>query len=266
MIKKIIGLIMLSVLIAPNNLFAQMPKEEAERKGIEIVKEAIRRDDGFGDFQSGLKMILTNRQGRTSTRVMRAKTLEVLSDGDKSLTVFDNPRDVKGSAFLSFTHIQGTDDQWLYLPALKRVKRISSDNKSGSFMGSEFSFEDLASEEVEKYTYLYLRDEVLEGQNTFVIERYPVDPKSGYSRQNIWYDQDEYRIQKIVIYDRKDKLLKTLVYSGYNQYLEKYWHPDEAFVKNHQTGKTTKLVWENYQFKSGLTEDDFDQDSLKRTR
>ena len=71
---------------------------------------------------------------------------------------------------------------------------------------------------------------------------------------------------KVVIYDRKDKLLKTLVYTGYNKYLEKYWRPDEAFIENHQTGKTTQLVWENYQFNNGLTDDDFDQDSLKRTR
>lgn len=266
MIKKILGLLMMALLIAPNNLCADMTKNEAQLKGLKIVSEAVRRDDGFSDSQSDLNMILTNRQGRTSTRVMRAKTLEVPGDGNKSLTVFDNPRDVKGSAFLSFTHTDRTDDQWLYLPALKRVKRISSDNKSGSFMGSEFSFEDLASEEVEKFTYLYLRDELFNGLNTFVVERYPLDPKSGYSRQQVWYDKEEYRIQKIVIYDRKDKLLKTLTYNGYNKYLEKYWHPDEAFVENHQTGKKTKLTWNNYKFQNGFTESDFDKDSLKRIR
>ncbi len=74
-------------------------------------------------------------------------------DGDKSLFVFDEPRDVQGTAFLIHAHREDADDQWLYLPALKRVKRISSANRSGSFMGSEFAYEDMTAQEVEKFTY-----------------------------------------------------------------------------------------------------------------
>ena len=90
---------------------------------------------------------MKNRQGEESSRYIKNKTLEVENDGDKSLSIFERPRDVKGTALLNFTHKTGTDDQWLYLPALKRVKRISSANKSGSFMGSEFAFEDITSQE-----------------------------------------------------------------------------------------------------------------------
>ena len=128
-------------------------------------------------------MILKNKQGQESTREIRSKTLEVDGDGDKSMTIFNKPNDVKGTALLSFTHKQGPDDQWLYLPALKRTKRIASDNKSGPFMGSEFAFEDIASQEVEKYTYKFLRDDSLGEMDVFVFERYPVDKKSGYTRQ-----------------------------------------------------------------------------------
>ena len=102
-----------------------------------------RRDNGFKDFKVDMEMILRNRHGQESKRVIRLKTLEDPGDGDKSMSIFDEPRDVKGTAFLSYTHKSGSDDQWLYLPALRRVKRIASDNKSGSFMGSEFAFEDI---------------------------------------------------------------------------------------------------------------------------
>ena len=117
--------------------------------------------------------------------------------------MFDKPRDVKGTAFLSFSHAVGADDQWLYLPALKRVKRIASRNKSGPFMGSEFAYEDLSSFEVEKYTYKFLRDETCEGGTCYVVEQYPVDKNSGYTRRVVWLDHNEYRVWKIDFYDRK---------------------------------------------------------------
>ena len=127
--------------------------ETPEEKGLAIAIEADRRDEGFGDNIANLTMILRNRHGQQTSRVLRTRTLEQADDGDKSLIIFDNPGDVKGTAFLSFTHKEGPDDQWLYLPALKRVKRIASGNKSGPFMGSEFAYEDISSQEVEKYGY-----------------------------------------------------------------------------------------------------------------
>lgn len=237
-----------------------------EEKGLSIAIEADRRDTGWGDSTASMKMILRNAQGDESIRDIRVRNLEVQGDGDKGLTIFDEPRDVKGTAFLTFTHKTGPDDQWLYLPALKRVKRISSKNKSGPFMGSEFAYEDISSNEVEKYTYKYLRDEQYQGMDMFVMERYPQDPDSGYTRQVIWIDQAEYRPWKIVYYDRKDSLLKTLTFSDYKQYLDQYWRADEYFMENHQTGKTTKLIWSDYRFNTGLTDRDFDQNSLKRAR
>ena len=252
------------LLILASMLFAAT--DTPEEKGLAIAIEADKRDIGFKDSSSELVMILRNRHGQESSRDMRNKTLEVNGDGDKSLVIFNKPRDVKGTAFLSFTHKSGPDDQWLYLPALKRVKRISSNNKSGPFMGSEFAYEDIASQEVEKYTYKYLRDEEYEGNDCFVIERYPVDKKSGYTRQVVWLDKAAYRVQKVDYYDRKNDLLKTLTPKSYKQYLDKYWRPDEMNMVNHQTGKSTTLVWNNYKFGNGFTKRDFDKNSLKRAR
>jgi hypothetical protein len=240
--------------------------ETAEEKGLAIAIESDKRDTGFVDSTAKMTMELRNKQGDTSTRYIRVRTLEVDGDGDKSMSIFDRPADVKGTAFLTFSHAITPDDQWLYLPALKRVKRINSKNKSGPFMGSEFAYEDLSSQEVEKYTYKYLRDETLNGIDCFVIERYPVDINSGYKRQVSWVNKSEYRQEKIVFYDRKDSLLKTLTFSGYQQYLGQYWRADELHMINHQTGKSTLLSWSDYQFKTGLQDKDFSRNSLKRAK
>ena len=256
--------IALSILLAVSS-FSQCCNASAER-GLEIAIAADNRDKGFGDTTSDMKMTLSDKYGQSTTRAIRNRTLEGSDEGDKSLVIFDSPGDVRGTAFLSHTKKTGTDDQWLFLPALKRVKRIASSNKAGPFMGSEFAYEDIASQEVEKYSYNYLRDEILNDNDCYVVEYDPVDPKSGYKKQIVWMDKAEYRIQKVDFYDRKDTLLKTLVYSGYNQYLDKYWRADKLLMTNHQTGKSTELLFSNWIMQSGLTEKDFQKNALKRIR
>jgi len=253
----------LILLLSPLAAIAQSPEE----KGLAIAREADKRDTGFGNFTADMQMILMNKRGQKSERKIRVRTLEVKDDGDKSLTIFDTPRDVKGTAFLNFTHKAGDDDQWLYLPALKRVKRISSRNKSGSFMGSEFAYEDISSQEVEKYTFKWIRDETYENRECFVIEYYPVDKKnSGYTKQVAWLDKGQYRVWKVEHYDRKNSLLKTLTAKGFRQYLDKYWRSDEMHMVNHLTGKRTRLIMSNYKFRTGLKDSDFNQNSLRRVR
>jgi len=263
--SKKLGLALLALSFLGLNASASATTE-AEAKGLAIAKESKRRDIGWGDSQSSLKMVLRNAAGQESTREIRAKTLEVQGDGDKSLNIFDHPRDVKGTAFLSFSHPVGADDQWIYLPALKRVKRIASRNKSGPFMGSEFAYEDLASFEVEKYTYKFIREEACEGGTCYVVEQYPVDKYSGYTRRVAWIDKEEYRNWKTEFYDRRNSLLKTLTVTSYKQYLDKYWRAEGMRMVNHQTKKTTDLVWEGYQFQTGLSESDFNKNTLKRAK
>ena len=240
--------------------------ESPEAKGLAIAQEVDRHDSGWGDSQVELRMTLKNKHGQTSTRRLRSRVLEQKGEGDKSLIIFDEPKDINGTALLTFSHATAPDDQWLYLPALKRVKRIASANKSGPFVGSEFAYEDLSSEEVEKYTYKFLREESKGGMDCFVIERYPVDTKSGYTRQVVWIDKAEYRIQMVEYYDRKDALLKTLVLKGYQKYLDAYWRAERFTMSNHQSGKSTELVFSNYVFRNGFADRDFDRSTLDRVR
>ena len=133
-------------------------------------------------------------------------------------------------------------------------------------MGSEFAFEDIASQEIAKYTYKYLRDENINGIDCFVIERIPTYKHSGYNRQLVWVNKAEYRPEKTVFYDRKNTLLKTLSFSGYKKYLNQYWRADQLLMNNHQNEKSTTLNWSNYKFKTGLRDKDFTRNSLKRAK
>ena len=181
----LLELVLLACMVAPPLGYAASPEEV----GLEIAVEVRERKQGFGNFTARQAMVLRNKQGQESRRRIRVKILEVEGDGDKSMFVFDEPRDVKGTALLIHAHKEEANDQWLYLPALKRVKRISSSNRSGSFMGSEFAYEDMSPQEVEKFTYRYLRDEPCGELTCTVSELFPEDRKSGYRRQVVWRDR-----------------------------------------------------------------------------
>lgn len=261
--KHLLAISLFSLLPFNGFAFSLPDAMSPQDKGLAIAKESERRDDGWQDSTASMKMILINRNGEQNTREIRIRNLEVKDDGDKGLTIFDSPRDVKGTAFLSFTHALEPDEQWLFLPALNRVKRISSANKSGPFMGSEFAFEDLSSFEVEKFSYELLREEEFNGQLCYVSKLLPQYEHSGYKFVISWMDKKEFRPQKIEFYDRKGSLLKTQTFANYQQYLDQYWRAHEITMINHQTGKKTILEWSDYQFKQGLSDRDFNQQRLK---
>ena len=243
--------------------------QSAEEKGLAISIEADKRDLGFDDFQADGEMVLKDKGGRESRRAFRNLTLERADPalGDLGIVVFSKPRDIRGTALLTHGNIEPKDDdQWIFLPAVKRVKRISSSNRTGKFVSSEFSYEDFGSQEVPDYDYKWLRDEPCPNQPSlqcFVVESYPKNPKSGYSKRIGWTDQNEYRLMQVEFYNRRGDHEKTLVFNGYQQYLGKYWRADEMKMTNVQTGKETDLIWTNYRFRSGLANSDFDSNRLK---
>ena len=165
--------------------------QTAEEKGRAIAVEADKRDTGWVDSRASLRMILGTQSGeqravRELDSMAQERTKE--TDGDKSLIVFRAPKDVQNTALLTYNHVTGNDDQWIYLPALKRVKRIASANRSGPFMGSEFAYEDFTAAEIEKFTYKWLKDEPCGQLTCHVIERVPTYENSGYARQVAWFD------------------------------------------------------------------------------
>ena len=237
--------------------------ETSEEKGLEIAKKSYANSRGYTDSQSDQLMILIDPKGNEVIREISGKNLENYdpNDGDKSIIFFKKPKDVEGTVMLSHTHVNNDDDQWLYLPALGRVKRISSSNKSGSFMGSEIAFEDFSGLDYRKYDWKYLGEEEYDGEICFKLESYPKYKNSGYTKR-IGLTDNLFRARKIDYYDRKGELLKTIYFEDYKLYLDKIWNADTFKVVNHQNNNSTIYKWINRELNVGLNKKDFEKSSL----
>jgi outer membrane lipoprotein-sorting protein len=257
---KITGYLLLAglSLLTSNTVLAITP----EQKGLQIAHEMDKRDSGWRNYSADLKMVLMNKNKDKSIRKIKTKMLEVKNDGDKSLMLFQAPADVRNTVFLSVSHKSGPDDQWLYLPALKRVKRISSSSKGGAFMGSEFSYEDMSSQEPEKYNFRYLRDDKYKGRDVYVVERTPKDKHSIYSKNILWVDKKYFINWKIEYFNRRGTHLKTLSFLKYKRFLKKYWRSRKMYMVNHRSKKSTILGWSSFKFRSKITNRDFNPRNL----
>ena len=245
---------------------APPPGSTPEEQGLHVFVTQDNLDEGYQDAEATMTMILQNSAGLESRREMVTLFLEVPEDGDKTLITFQFPRDIKGTGLLTYEHIETNDDQWLYLPALKRVKRIASQNKSGSFVGSEFSYEDISSNKPAKYTHRYLREALHNGIPFWVVERYPKDSSSGYTKIITWVDQSNYQTFKQEYFDRKGALLKVEHDTQHIHHLRKFWRPSKITMDNVQTKKKTILEFQDWQFQQGLRDSVFTKRSLERQR
>ena len=230
-------------------------------KGTQIIFNNEEYNRGYQSVMSEVEMILINAHKDEIVRSMIIKAIETKEDGDKSILEFKKPLDVKGTKLLTWVHKDKSDEQWLFLPAINRVKRLNAKNRSGSFMGSEFSYEDISSDEIEKYTYNFVEEATLSSRNVWVIERFPKDKKSGYSKQVTYIDKVYRHPLKIISYDKKGDLYKTLYFSEYKKY-NKWWFYDYIEVENHQTKKSSKLIWKNRQVERFISDREFTKRNL----
>lgn len=254
--------LLLALLLAPTLLLA----DTAAEQGRALAEKADAKHSGWQDVEAVAKMVLRTKGGKESNRQMRVKLLEDTGSGGRGMVVFDTPRDVKGVAFLTHTTPGESDQQWLYMPAIKRVKRIAAKTRNGSFMGSELSYEDLGSQDIDRYSYTLLGEDTYNGQPCYKLERRPMDKNSGYKRHVLWLDKAELNTHKVEYYDRKDSLLKTLTAKGFRLYNGKHWRAESATVLNHQTKKSTYLAWLDVKYAQGLSSEEFTQAHLKRLR
>ncbi len=258
----------LALLLLGFALLGPAGAETAQEKGLRIANTAADKGKGFGSIESVGDMTLQDRQGVRSARRFRTKAIE-MKGGDRFIIVFERPRDIAGTAVLTHARKNRADDQWLYLPDLKRVKRISSGARTSSFAGSEFSYEDLSSAEVGQYTYQWLRDEPCPGQGgltCYVVARFPLDKNSGYSQQTVWLDQQEYRLFRNDFFNRSGAHVKRLTASNYRKYDGRFWLANRLLMTNLRTGKSTVMQWTDRDFSVNLKPNDFTQRALRRAR
>lgn len=240
--------------------------ETPEEKGRAVNVAMDKRDEGWGDLTLDAAMIVTDKRGNEKVFKMYEMMLETPGDSMKGIITFVQPADLKGITLLLVEHRFEADDAWMWFPAQQRTKRISGEGKTSSFMGSEFTNEDFSLYKAEKFAHRYVGEEEYEGQKCHVIDRFPAYEHSGYKRQRLWIDRQEYRVLKIDFYDLGDVHLKTLYWKNYKQYLGRWWRPSELLMVNRTTGAGTRGLFENLQFCVGLKDADFSLDALKRYR
>lgn len=246
--------LLLIILLFSFNTFAKTGREV-----MELVKE---HNDGVIGTSSNMTMVLVDAHENKVERQMISLSKEGDKDnGSKSITEFTKPLDVKGTKLLTHTMKKGANKQWLYLPNFKRVKRINSSSQSGSFMGSEFSYEDIAGQEIDKYSYKLLSED----DKTWTIESTPLED-SGYTKLVSVISKEKFSAVKVDYFDRKGELFKTSIVDGLKPVKvnkKDIFFPDKVTMTNHQTNKKSIITWSERKVGITLPDSKFKSQKLK---
>jgi hypothetical protein len=212
--------------------------------------------------------IVTVRRGREKIKIREmVRYQKFYSEGKirtKSLIRFLRPRDVQGVGFLTWDYRQGRDKQWLFLPAVGRVQRIAAHERTGSFMGTDFTYEDLEGRDIDDDEYTLLGEDSVFGIPCYMVEGKPVNETSSYSRRVAWIDRSNWLLKKVEFYDRRGKLLKILTIPRHER-RGRYWLAPEMTMENVQNGHRTVLEFTEVNYDTGLRDDFFTERFLMRT-
>lgn len=244
------GLTALAILMSVGFVVGQTADEIMKKVDTQTVPK---------DMKSMMKMNLIDKKDNVRQRDLKNYRL---SD-EKMIMWFLSPADVKGSCFLKFENDDKDDDMWIYLPALGKVRRIASSATNGSFMGSDFTYEDMGDRNLKDYTYKLLKEETVDGKQCWVVES---TPKSGvttdYSKINSWIWKDEYIAVKEESYDKKGTLrkIKTVELTK----VKNYWLPKTITMNDLKVSHKTEMVNSDIEVDTGVDVTMFDQNNMTR--
>lgn len=161
------------------------------------------------------RMIITSKDGSTTERLVDQYSKDG-PKGSRSVIVFQQPASVTGTRFLTMENPGSADDRWIYLPSLGRVRRIAASEGSGSFVGTDFSYDDVSStsRSADLDTHTLLREESHSGAACYVIQSVPKDSSYQYSKMVQWITKDTLIVVKIELFDRRNTHIKTVEMSG----------------------------------------------------
>jgi hypothetical protein len=237
------------------------------QSGLQIMQKQ-RELQRTKDEEEQMVMKLINAGGETKQRRIAIYTLTGPLSLSKTLVRFLAPRDVENTGLLTWEAKDGDDDQWLYLPATRKVRRIASTGKKNRFMGSDFAFEDLRPENLALYSYTVTGSETLGNQECYLIDAAPATERqaadSGYSRRKLWIRKDNYHTVKREYYDKKGKLEKTENLRKLINVKGTIWRADEVEMHDVQAGTRTVLLVESRALDRGLKDSFFTEAELTR--
>ena len=219
----------------------------------ELGAQAIMEKNFFATKVTSLSIettlvLINDRSQRRERRSTGLVKLQPNGVDSNLLVKFSTPADIKGTGVLQIEHIERDDDLWIYLPALRKSRRLVANNKKDSFVGSDFSYGDITLPKVDQYRHTLLRSEKLDDHDCYVVESLPatdaVKSNSGYSRKVVWVRSDNFVESKVEYYDLAGRLLKTQR-TGQHQLVEPdkgRWFPMYREMTNHQSGHRTTIT------------------------
>ncbi len=241
-----------------------------DAKARAIMEKVDARDDG-DNRASDMQMVLIDRHGSKRVRTIRSFRKDKGED-TYSIMFFLQPADVEGTGFLTYDYDdpEKDDDQWLYLPALRKSKRIASSDKSGSFMGSDFNYSDMTSRDLEDYDYRLVKEAEVRGHKVWVIESKPRSQETidetGYDKALVLVRQDNYVVVRAINWVANRKELKYMDVTHLEQ-IDGIWTPLEMSMTT-KRGKITEhktiLVFDNVKYNQKLDESMFSQRRLEK--
>ena len=250
-------IIVIAVLMMAATLAAQ------EITGLQIIENVYNRPTG-NDQTADLTMTLINSRGDERVREIK-QFVKDFGDKEKKIMFFQSPADVRNTSFMNWSYDEEgkDDDQWIYLPALKKVKRISSDSKSDYFMGSDFTYDDLGDRHPSSDTHKLLREETVDGEDCYVVESIPEEEDYMYSKTISWIVKDKWISRKKEFYDEDEDLLKILTVKKVEE-IKGFWVITHSEMFNVQKEHTTKMLLENVKIDSGIPDNKFTERMMKR--
>lgn len=239
------------------------PARAAESSAIEIVNRSLEVFFYAGDdLRAKVYMKLINPQGKTREREMTMLRINLAKSGDQRYYLyFHGPADVKGTSFLVWKYPAKEDDRWIFVPALRLVKRIAADDKRSSFVGSDFSYEDVSGRDLEDETHVLVREEELGGRPTYVVESRP-KAQVDYSRRVSWIDRERWLPLKEEYFDVRNRPLRTFTADKVER-TGKYWTVTARTMRNLQSGHRTEVVFGATEYDVGLKQDIFTERYLR---
>jgi outer membrane lipoprotein-sorting protein len=256
-IKKFRALAAIIFCMGGTGVFAQNPS------GFDIMKQV---DDRYTGDSAQYNLTMTLISGRSSPRVREVTYYyKDYGDTEKILMVFKSPRDVAGTGYLSFSYDDDSkdDDIWLYLPAMRRTRRITGSGKTDDFMGTDFTYEDMGGRSLSKDTFTLQGEEVIDGQVCWVVEAKAKDPKDPYGRRIIRVQKDSLVIAALDYYDRQNRLLKILRVSGITR-IDRIWTAAKMEMTNVQNNHATLIEMSDMRFNLPLDDSLFAVTALER--
>ncbi|MFC2076013.1 outer membrane lipoprotein-sorting protein [candidate division KSB1 bacterium] len=207
----------------------------SQMTGRQVMEEQKKRHDVKSELTVDI-MLLVDRNNKQEQRTMKTYHKDLGGGENRSLVVFEEPAKVKGTAMLTWEHNEADDDQWLYLPSQKKMRRIAAASKKSYFMGTDLTYEDMESEDIDEYNYTMLDPEAVDGQDCYVLEAVPVDQAklraSGYSKRKLWVRQDIFYTVKIEFFDQRGRQIKTQTNLELEQAKGTAWRAKKSMVDN----------------------------------